>query len=76
MIFDGDNCHDIYEIVTSFRDGIIDKKTAYEKISKCDLKDLKHFAETTKKQIEDILSYVPVEKHEVKTENKKVEIKK
>ena len=37
FIFDGQNCHDIYEVCTQYRDGEIDAKVAYEKISKLDI---------------------------------------
>lgn len=56
-IFDGDNCYEIYNICTAYRDEKIDKKNAYEKIKKCDLSKLDDFAESTKAQIKDIMSY-------------------
>lgn len=56
-IFDGDNCYEIYNICTAYRDEKIDKKNAFEKIKKCDLSKLDDFAESTKAQIKDIMSY-------------------
>ena len=55
FIFDGQNCHDIYEVCTQYRDGEIDAKVAYEKISKLDISNIKNFAEATRIQIEEIL---------------------
>jgi len=56
MIFDSENCKKIYDICTAYRDGEIDKAIAYERIKECDLTGLKDFAETTRKQIEEILN--------------------
>lgn len=55
FIFDGQNCHDIYEVCTQYRDGEIDINLAYEKISKLDISNIKNFAESTRMQIEEIL---------------------
>ena len=57
FIFDGLNCHDIYEVCTQYRDGKIDMKTAYETISLLDTSNLDDFAEVTQAQIKEILSY-------------------
>lgn len=57
FIFDGQNCHDIYEVCTQYRDGKIDVKTAYETISLLDISNLDDFAEVTQAQIKEILSY-------------------
>lgn len=86
FIFDGENCHDIYEICTQYRDNVIDAKTAYEKMSKCDISDMDNYADSTKEQIKEIMSYkeskvttkVPENKVETKSEvkeNVKSEIK-
>ena len=56
FIFDGQNCHDIYEVCTQYRDGEIDVKVAYEKIFKLDISNIKNFAEVTRIQIEEILA--------------------
>ena len=56
FIFDGLNCHDIYEVCTQYRDGEIDAKVAYEKISKHDISNIKNFADATRIQIEEILA--------------------
>lgn len=56
FIFDGQNCHDIYEVCTQYRDEEIDVKVAYEKISKLDISDIESFAESTRNQIEEIMS--------------------
>ena len=56
FIFDSQNCHDIYEVCTQYRDKEITVAQAYEKISKLDISDIKNFAESTRKQIEEIMS--------------------
>lgn len=56
FIFDNQNCHDIYEICTQYRDGEINAKTAYEKISRLDISNIKDFYESTRVQIEEIIS--------------------
>lgn len=56
FIFDGKNCHDIYEVCTQYRDGEIDAKVAYEKISKLDISNIKDFYEATRIQIEEIIA--------------------
>ena len=79
FIFDGQNCNDIYEVCTQYRDGEIDAKVAYEKISKLDISDIKNFAEATRIQIEEILAKgkdVNSVSEKVKTNNTKNENKK
>lgn len=56
FIFDNQNCHDIYEVCTQYRDGEINAKTAYEKISRLDISNIKDFFESTRVQIEEIIS--------------------
>ena len=84
FIFDGQNCHDIYEVCTQYRDKKIDAKKAYELISKLDLSNIEDFVETTKNQIEEIIRLneeaikvkESVEKTVVKNETVKVANKK
>ena len=84
FIFDGENCHDIYEVCTQYRDGEIDAKKAYELISKLDLSNIEDFVEVTKNQIKEIIRLneeatnvkESVEKAEVKNETVKVANKK
>ena len=84
FIFDGQNCHDIYEVCTQYRDGEIDAKKAYELISKLDLSNIEDFVEVTKNQIKEIIRLneettnvkESVEKAEVKNETVKVANKK
>ena len=79
FIFDGQNCNDIYDVCTQYRDGEIDVKVAYEKISKLDISDLDNFPEVTQSQIKEIIangkeSKVVVDKTKInntKNENKK-----
>ena len=54
-IFDGQNCHDIYEVCTQYRDKIVDSNTAYDLISKLDISKIDNFAESTRLQIEEIM---------------------
>ena len=84
FIFDGENCHDIYEVCTQYRDKKIDVKKAYELISKLDLSNIEDFVEVTKNQIKEIIRLneeatnvkESVEKAEVKNETVKVANKK
>lgn len=84
FIFDGQNCHDIYEICTQYRDKKIDVRKAYELISKLDLSNIEDFVEVTKNQIKEIIRLneeatnvkESVEKAEVKNETVKVANKK
>ena len=84
FIFDGLNCHDIYEVCTQYRDKKIDVKKAYELISKLDLSNIEDFVEVTKNQIKEIIRLneeatnvkESVEKAEVKNETVKVANKK
>ena len=84
FIFDGQNCHDIYEVCTQYRDKKIDVKKAYELISKLDLSNIEDFVEVTKNQIKEIIRLneeatnvkESVEKAEVKNETVKVANKK
>ena len=79
FIFDGQNCHDIYEVCTQYRDGEIDVKAAYEKISKLDISNIKNFADATRIQIEEILAKgkdVKSVTEKVKTDNIKTFNKK
>ena len=84
FIFDGENCHDIYEVCTQYRDKKIDEKKAYELISKLDLSNIEDFVEVTKNQIKEIIRLneeatnvkESVEKAEVKNETVKVANKK
>ena len=57
FIFDGQNCHDMYEVCVAYRDNVITQKEAYEKMSVLDTSKLKDFAEVTQAQIKEILSY-------------------
>ena len=79
FIFDGQNCHDIYEVCTQYRDKKIDAKKAYELISKLDLSNIEDFAEATRIQIEEILAKgkdVKSVTEKVKTSDTKNENKK
>ena len=78
FIFDGQNCHDIYEVCTQYRDNEIDAETAYNMISKLDLSKIDEFAEGTRLQIEEIirLHNETVVETEVVVETEKVEAPK
>lgn len=54
-IFDGERCHDIYDICVDYRDKKISAEEAYEKISKYDISDIDNFVPVTKNQIKEIL---------------------
>jgi len=76
ILFDSENCKNIYKICTEYRDGEIDKAIAYEKIKECDLTRLEDIVDITRKQIEDILSYksttIKVEKNEKEKKDEKI----
>lgn len=55
-IFDGENCHDIYEVCVGYRDKVLSAKDAYERISKLDISGLENFNEVTRNQIKEIIS--------------------
>lgn len=72
-IFDGENCHTIYEVCTDYRDNRIDKEEANARINKCDLSDIKDFPEATQNQIKEMIKVVEDKKEQdatVRTENK------
>ena len=74
-IFDSENCHDIYEVCTQYRDKVISAETAYDLISQLNLDKIEDFAESTKVQIQEIIKLheelsVPVKTVEEKTEVK------
>ena len=76
-IFDSENCHDVYEICTQYRDKEINIETAYSLISKLDLSKINDFNETTKLQIEEILkSHEESKVVQPIVENKDVEVVK
>ena len=56
-IFDGQNCHDIYETCVAYRDKKISTEDAYNKINKLDLSYLDSIVPATKAQITEILSF-------------------
>lgn len=72
-IFDGQNCYDIYEVCTQYRDKVIDAETAYDLISKLDLSKMDDFAEITKSQIEEIMKLHKEAIAKTAVEEKKVE---
>ena len=56
-IFDGQNCHDIYEICVAYRDKEISIEDAYNKMSNLDLSYLDSIVPATKAQITEIMSF-------------------
>ena len=56
-IFDGQNCHDIYETCVAYRDKEISVEDAYNQISKLDLSYLDSIVPVTQAQITEILSF-------------------
>ena len=76
FIFDSQNCHDIYEICTQYRDKVIDAETAYNLISKLDLSKINNFSEGTRLQIEEIIKLHEETTVQVIVEDEKVEVVK
>ena len=56
-IFDGQNCHDIYEICVAYRDKEISIEDAYNKMNNLDLSYLDSIVPATKAQITEIMSF-------------------
>lgn len=57
-IFDGENCNNIYEILTGYRDGVITIDEAYNKLKDCDLTKINDegFNVGTRQKIQEILA--------------------
>ena len=70
--FCSQNCHDIYEITSSFENGKIDADEAKLKLNNLNLSKLDNFGESYKKSINKIMSSVSV-KESVITEDVVVE---
>lgn len=68
-IFDGDNCHDIYETCVAYRDKIITGKKAYNELNKLDLSYIDSIVPVTKAQIEEILNFQDTPKEDKKETN-------
>lgn len=64
-IVDSIEHYKIFIIIRDYSNETIDKKTAYEQLSKCDLTGLADFVEEINTEIKDILSY-----NEIKEKNK------
>ena len=75
FIFDGQNCHDIYEVCTQYRDKEIDAARAYELISKLDLSKIENFSESTQLQIAEIRKIHDESVIAVSAKEEKVEVK-
>lgn len=73
FIFDGENCHDIYEVCTQYRDKIITAEEAYETISKLDISKIENFADVTRLQIEEIIRLHKEKVSQPVVEEKKIE---
>lgn len=61
FVFDSQNCKDIYDICTSYRDKEITIGEAYKKLQDVDLSGVDDFADATKAQIKEIMSYKTTE---------------
>ena len=70
--FCSQNCHDIYEITSSFENGKIDADEAKLKLNNLNLSKLDNFGESYKKSINKIMSSVSI-KESVITEDVAVE---
>lgn len=76
FIFDGQNCHDIYEVCTQYRDKVINAEEAYEIISKLDITNIENFVDVTKAQIEEIIKLHEEAVSKPIVEEKKLEVNK
>lgn len=61
MIFDSQDCHDIFDAVTGFKDGIYDKETAKGKISNCKL-EMNKYSNDIAKTLKEITKKEAVKK--------------
>ena len=59
--FCSENCKDIYNVCTDWRDGNISKEKASEEIKKLDISKLDNFAKSTEAQIDELLAVKKVE---------------
>lgn len=57
FIFDDKNCHDIYETCVAYRDKNITIAEAQKRIKELNIDGLDNFADATKEQIKEIMSY-------------------
>ena len=72
FVFDGQNCHDIYDVCTNYRDGKIDVAKAYELISNLDISEINSFQEATRAQINEIIkNRKPINRNITSTNNSK-----
>lgn len=55
FVFCSENCKNIYNVCTDWRDGNISKEKASEKIAKLNIDGLENFADATKYQIKELL---------------------
>ena len=63
--FCSQNCHDIYEITSSFENGKIDADEAKLKLNNLNLSKLDNFGESYKKSIDKIMSSVSIKENVV-----------
>ncbi len=75
--FCGENCKDIYNVCTQYRDKELSPAEAQAKIMKLDITNIDNFAEATQAQIHEILDYKSFKPMETKVEPaKEVEMPK
>lgn len=75
--FCGENCKDIYNVCTQYRDKELSPTEAQAKIKKLDITNIDNFAEVTQTQIHEILDYKTFKPMETKVEPaKEVEMPK
>lgn len=72
--FCSQNCHDIYEITSSFENGKIDADEAKLKLDNLNLSKLDNFGESYKKSINKIMSSVSVKENVVTEERNEIDL--
>ena len=72
--FCSQNCHDIYEITSSFENGKIDADEAKLKLNNLNLSKLDNFGESYKKSINKIMSSVSVKENVITEERIEIDL--
>ena len=75
LMWDTENCKNIFEIVSNYAQGIISKDVARKQLEKCDLKNRYSFKENIRKLLDEILAKNSVQEKEVEKPIEEKEVK-
>lgn len=73
--FHEENCNNIYDACVGFRDGILTKTEAEEKLNDCNLSNMENFRNSAKEMIKKILTKETIKVEPVVIEELKLETK-